>query len=184
MDVFTPDKRSAVMRAVKSKDTSAELVVRRLLFAHGYRYRVHYVKLPGKPDVAFPGRKKAVLVHGCFWHQHTGCPQSERPASNSQYWQAKLDRNIARDERNAMALARLGWDVLVVWECEIRTPDALLAKLNSFLQRTPHCCGPGLSGIHRMKAISGSISPVKMTAARGTRWSSDRRSNSSRSGLW
>ena len=133
MDVFNKTVRSAVMRSVKSKNTGAEMKVRRLLHAAGFRYFLHVKNLPGKPDIVFPRRKKAIFVHGCFWHQHHGCRSAHRPASNSDYWNAKLDRNMARDERNLAILRESGWEIFVVWECDIRDQDTLLETLKSFL---------------------------------------------------
>ena len=133
MDVFNKTVRSAVMRSVKSKNTGAEMKVRRQLHAAGFRYFLHVKNLPGKPDIVFPRRKKAIFVHGCFWHQHPGCRSAHRPASNSDYWNAKLDRNMARDERNLAMLRESGWEIFVVWECAIRYQDALLETLKGFL---------------------------------------------------
>ena len=133
MDVFNKTVRSAVMRSVKSKNTGAEMKVRRLIHAAGFRYFLHVKNLPGKPDIVFPRRKKAIFVHGCFWHQHPGCRSAHRPASNSDYWNAKLDRNMARDERNLAMLKESGWEIFVVWECAIRDQDTLLETLKNFL---------------------------------------------------
>ena len=131
--MFNKSDRSAVMRSVKSKNTGAEMKVRQLLHAAGFRYFLHVKNLPGKPDIVFPRRKKAIFVHGCFWHQHPGCRSAHRPASNSDYWNAKLDRNMARDERNLAILRESGWEIFVVWECDIRDQDTLLETLKSFL---------------------------------------------------
>ncbi|MBW8636651.1 very short patch repair endonuclease [Hoeflea sp. WL0058] len=124
------------MRAVKSRDTAPEMVVRRLVHALGYRYRLHRRDLPGVPDLVFPGRRKVVFVHGCFWHGHD-CPRGARaPKTNADYWRAKIARNTARDARNAQALTDAGWRVLTVWECETaKTKRAdLEAKLKAFLE--------------------------------------------------
>lgn len=109
--------RSAIMRAIRSKNTSPEIAVRKLLSAYGYRYRLHYKKLPGSPDIAFPGRKKAIFVHGCFWHGHH-C-KLRVPRTNKEYWQRKLERNRKRDAWALAELRRAGWRAKVVWECEI-----------------------------------------------------------------
>jgi len=132
MDVFSAEQRSAVMRAVKSKGTKPEIKVRRLLYRAGYRYRLHRKDLPGNPDLVFPGRRSVIFVHGCFWHQHPGCPHAARPSSNNEYWMKKLDRNIERDKRNIASLAEEGWRVLVLWECELNSPR-LLATVENFL---------------------------------------------------
>ena len=122
------------MRLIRSKDTRPEVLVRRLLAAHGYRYRLHRKDLPGKPDLVFPGRRKVILVHGCFWHQHGGCIDGRAPKSNSDYWRPKLLRNRSRDIRAKRALSRLGWKYLVLWECYIeRGGPRLLKRLQRFL---------------------------------------------------
>src|SRR4051812_39007217 len=112
MDVFDAEKRSAVMRAVKSKDTAPEMKVRRLLHRAGYRFRLHRDDLPGKPDLVFPSKRAVIFVHGCFWHQHPGCRQADRPSSNNPYWNKKLNRNIERDRAHTAALCTQGWKVL------------------------------------------------------------------------
>lgn len=124
-DVFGTEKRSAVMRAVKSKDTTPELKVRRAAHALGLRFRLGRSDLPGKPDLVFVGRRTALFVHGCFWHGHD-CPRGARmPGTNRPYWEAKIGRNIARDRATLKALKQLGWTPAVIWECETRDPAAL-----------------------------------------------------------
>jgi len=134
MDIFTPQQRSRIMRAVGQKNTKPEMAVRRLLHAMGYRYRLHAAELPGRPDVVFRRRRKAVFVNGCFWHGHD-CDRGRRPASRKEYWEAKIDRNVARDLDRIERLHTQGWEVLVVWECETlqRDAEALSARLRSFL---------------------------------------------------
>ncbi|NTE80181.1 DNA mismatch endonuclease Vsr [Agrobacterium tumefaciens] len=125
--------RSWVMSRVRSKDTKPEMIVRRLLHAMGYRYRLHGKNLPGKPDLVFAGRKKVVFVHGCYWHGHD-CRRGARvPARHQEYWIAKVARNKERDARNASSLEQAGWDVLTLWECELKDRDAMAAKLTKFL---------------------------------------------------
>lgn len=127
-DVFDPEKRSAVMRAVKSRDTAPELKVRRVAHALGLRFRLGRTDLPGKPDLVFPSRRVALFVHGCFWHGHD-CPRGARmPQSNHAYWQAKIARNMARDGATTASLDKLGWKPAVIWECETRDA-ARLARL-------------------------------------------------------
>ncbi len=109
------------MAAVKSKDTTPEMIVRRLVHALGYRYRLHVASLPGTPDLVFRRLRKVIIVNGCFWHLH-GCPRCRVPSSRRVYWIGKLERNAARDKRVRRALARAGWKVLVIWECQIRLP--------------------------------------------------------------
>lgn len=113
------------MRAVKSKDTGPEMIVRRFLHAAGLRYRLHDGGLPGKPDLVFPSRRIVLFVNGCFWHQHLNCSASARPKSSSDYWTRKLDGNVARDVSNQRALSDAGWTVLTIWECETRNSEAL-----------------------------------------------------------
>ncbi len=132
-DVFTPEQRSAVMRAVPGEDSSAELAVRRLLTGMGLRYRLHRRDLPGSPDVAFPGRRLALFVHGCFWHGHDCRRGARLPKSNSDYWLAKIARNRARDDAATTALATRGWRAEVVWECELKDEAALTARLAAIL---------------------------------------------------
>ena len=135
VDPLSPERRSRQMARVRSTDTAPELVVRRLLHQLGYRFRVHYRSMPGTPDVAFPGRKKAIFVHGCFWHQHH-CRRGARPTSNREFWDRKLDANLARDRRNLRELALAGWSVLVVWECELTATSTPADCLSAFLGPT------------------------------------------------
>jgi DNA mismatch endonuclease (patch repair protein) len=124
------------MRAIRSKNTKPEILVRKYLFGKGYRYRLHSKSLPGRPDLVFPSRKKIVLVHGCFWHQHSDkqCPIAGVPASNRKYWGPKMKRNLARDQANLAALRKLGFNVHVVWECELRAnPEKSFRKIKAFL---------------------------------------------------
>lgn len=132
-DRDAPRKRSAIMRAVKSKNTSAELAVRALLREFAPGYRLHRRDLPGVPDIAYLGRRKAIFVHGCFWHGHD-CPRGVRiPKSNGAYWRDKIARNRDRDATQEAALSLLGWRRLVVWECELKAPARLSQKLRRFL---------------------------------------------------
>ena len=133
-DKLTPERRSENMRRIRSKDTKPELVVRRMLHALGYRYRLHRKDLPGKPDLVFGRRRKAIFVHGCFWHQHDACREGRKPSSNSQYWGPKLDRNKQRDMEAYAKLRELGWSIEVVWECEIATLENLSDRLRRFLE--------------------------------------------------
>lgn len=128
------DLRSRTMRAVRSKDTAPEMLVRRLLHAAGYRFRLHRKDLPGSPDLVFPGRHKVVFVHGCFWHGHDCKRGARTPKTNAEYWQAKIARNIARDKQALTALAEAGWRTAIVWECDLTDPSAMLARIDAFLQ--------------------------------------------------
>ena len=126
-------QRSKTMRAVKSKDTTPELIVRKLLHKNGYRYRLHRKELVGKPDVVFPARKKLIFVHGCFWHGHH-CKRGKRmPKNNAEYWHKKITRNVERFEAQKIRLSIQGWRILVIWECEIKDKDALLKTCKHFL---------------------------------------------------
>lgn len=120
------------MQSVKTKNTGPELTVRRALFALGYRFRLHRKDLPGRPDIVLPSRKKAILVHGCYWHGHA-CPKGRPPNSRTGYWGPKLEANRARDARNLEELQALGWDVLVVWQCELADLAALSRRLKRFV---------------------------------------------------
>lgn len=125
--------RSENMRRIRSKDTLPEMTVRRLVHRMGYRYRLHYNDIPGKPDLVFPSRHKVIFIHGCFWHQHSKCREGRLPKSNTQYWNAKLERNVQRDKVVIKQLEDAGWDVLVIWECESTDDQMLAAKLRRFL---------------------------------------------------
>jgi DNA mismatch endonuclease (patch repair protein) len=128
MDKVTPDRRSRMMAAVQSKNTRPELAVRSALFAAGYRYRLHRTDLAGTPDIVLPRHRVVVFVQGCFWHGHD-CGKGRRPTSNVDFWNAKLNRNIARDRENQSTLISMGWRVLFVWECSI--PDGISLILSA-----------------------------------------------------
>ncbi len=134
-DRLTTAERSVNMARIRSKGMKPELAVRRLVHGMGYRYRLHRAGLPGKPDLVFPGRRKIVFVHGCFWHGHEDpkCLDGRMPKSNLDYWQTKLGRNKERDAANRASLIELGWQVLVVWECELKDTAAVQARLREFL---------------------------------------------------
>lgn len=132
VDTVSVVRRSEIMSRVRSKDTRPELFVRRLIHNAGFRYRLHVSKLPGRPDLVFPGRKKVIFVHGCFWHSHVGCQNARIPKSRADFWMSKLGSNKERDERNINALIGEGWKVLVIWECELNDPG-LLNRIKDFL---------------------------------------------------
>jgi DNA mismatch endonuclease (patch repair protein) len=131
-DTRTPEQRRRIMQSVKTRDTGPELAVRRILYRLGYRYRLNAKKLPGRPDIVFPGRKRAIFVHGCFWHGH-GCVKGRAPKSRLDYWEPKLKTNRERDAAQLRALKELGWSVMTVWQCETNTPEALTPRLQRFL---------------------------------------------------
>ncbi|PLC06036.1 very short patch repair endonuclease [Variovorax sp. RO1] len=133
MDTLSPEARSRRMAAIRPRDTKPEMVVRRLVYAMGYRYRLHRRDLPGTPDLVFQGRRKVIFVHGCFWHRHAACKLARLPKSRLEFWVPKLEKNRLRDEAALVELARLGWSSLVIWECEIRDQDRLARSLRKFL---------------------------------------------------
>jgi DNA mismatch endonuclease, patch repair protein len=132
MDNVDKATRRATMQAVRSKDTSLEMRVRHLLHRAGYRYRLHRSDLPGKPDLVFPGRRKVILLHGCFWHGHD-CRPKIRPASNIEYWTPKIEGNKARDVRNIAELRKAGWKLLVLWECQLKRDSSIMKVITRFL---------------------------------------------------
>jgi len=132
-DTRTPEQRRRIMQSVKTRDTGPELMVRRILFALGYRYRLNAENLPGRPDIVFRSRMKAIFVHGCFWHAH-GCRKGRAPKSRLDYWKPKLKANKARDAAQVRTLKKLGWSVLTIWQCETSDADVLTARLVDFLE--------------------------------------------------
>jgi DNA mismatch endonuclease (patch repair protein) len=132
-DVFSPDERSAVMRRVKGQNTTPELKLRKLLTRLGLRYRLHRKDLPGSPDLAFMGRKVAIFMHGCFWHGHDCRRGARQPKANADYWTAKIGRNRARDAASLAALEALGWQAVVIWECDLKDEAAVEARLRDLL---------------------------------------------------
>ncbi|WP_077035963.1 very short patch repair endonuclease [Pelomonas sp. KK5] len=133
VDVVPATVRSRMMSGIRSKDTNPELIVRRALFASGYRFRLHRKDLPGSPDIVMQGRRVAIFVHGCFWHAHQGCKYAKTPSTRTEFWSAKLQANVDRDQRAADKLREIGWRVLYVWECSTRDLDAV-AKLPQVLR--------------------------------------------------
>ena len=125
------------MRRVRAKNTTPELAVRRAAHRLGYRFRLYRRDLPGTPDLTFPRLRRAILVHGCFWHRHAGCRRTTTPKTRTTYWRRKFEQNVERDRRNMAALRALGWDVLVVWECETFDRTQLLSALARFLGQVP-----------------------------------------------
>lgn len=132
-DNLTPEQRSLCMSKINSKNTSPELVVRKFLHKNGYRYRIHQVNLPGRPDIVLKRYKKIIFVHGCFWHMHNCRYGKVIPRSNSDYWKNKRAKNKMRDISNIKKLKEMGWDVLVIWECWIRRPEYIFKVLSRFL---------------------------------------------------
>jgi DNA mismatch endonuclease (patch repair protein) len=132
VDIWNKEKRSEVMSKIRSKNTKPELVLRKALFARGFRYRVNDTKLPGKPDIVFPKYKTVIFVHGCFWHGHDiECTDSHIPKSNSNYWAEKIRQNKERDKNNTIKILSMGWKVLTIWDCEIQQK----CNIESIIQR-------------------------------------------------
>lgn len=136
-DTVTRERRSEIMSNIRAKGMKPEMMVRRMTHAMGYRYRLHRNDLPGKPDLVFPGRRKVIFVHGCFWHQHAdpACRIARRPRSNQDYWLPKLERNTARDGEHQANLEASGWGVLVLWECDVKAGSGIASRIREFLER-------------------------------------------------
>lgn len=132
-DTFTRQDRSRIMSLVRSRNTQPELLVRSMLHRMGFRFSLHRQDLPGCPDVVLPAKKAVVFVHGCFWHSHRGCRRSKRPATHTGFWRKKLSLNVERDKRAQKELRSLGWRILTVWECELKTPEGVRRKLAKFI---------------------------------------------------
>jgi DNA mismatch endonuclease (patch repair protein) len=132
-DHLNAQERSRNMSRVKGRDTKPELIVRSIVHRLGYRFRLHEKKLPGSPDLVLPRHRKVIFVHGCFWHGHRGCPRAGRPSTNREFWDRKIEGNMARDAANIKALRRENWKVLVVWQCAMKDREQLEKRLAEFL---------------------------------------------------
>lgn len=132
-DIYSHEKRSKIMARVSATGTSPELLVRQVTHGMGYRFRLHGENFPGRPDLVFPRHNKVIFVHGCFWHGHENCKKAKRPETNRAFWEKKLSRNMERDDKNAIMLKKMGWMVLVVWECETRNREQLTERIRCFL---------------------------------------------------
>ena len=136
MDRLTAEQRSWNMSRVRSRDTKPEKLVRSMLHRMGYRFSLRRKDLPGRPDIVLPYHKTVVFVHGCFWHQHSGCPKAKKPDSHSEFWDEKLRSNERRDKFTGKALRHAGWRVIVIWECQlIRSPERVGANLDRRLRQ-------------------------------------------------
>lgn len=133
MDILDKKKRSEIMSRVRSCNTGPEVKARQILHGLGYRFRLHRKDLPGTPDIVLPAHKCVVFVHGCFWHRHEGCRDATTPKTKSGFWRKKFAENIARDRRNVVSLRKMGWRLLIVWECDLRNEEKLIRKLVDFL---------------------------------------------------
>jgi DNA mismatch endonuclease (patch repair protein) len=134
MDRLTRERRSALMSRIRGKDTAPEKTLRAALHKAGYRYRIHVRDLPGCPDIVFPGRRKVIFVHGCFWHSHPNCRLGALPKSKLSYWKPKLQANVKRDQRNIRKLRRQGWGVLIVWQCKLKKLGGCLSRIKRFME--------------------------------------------------
>lgn len=132
-DVFSKEKRSRIMSRIPSKSTKPEMIVRKAVHSMGFRYRLHIKDLPGCPDIVLSKNKKIIFVHGCFWHGHDVCKRSKRPETNIEFWNKKLENNIRRDKEAIEKLKNLGWDVLVIWQCQTKNTVELYSILKNFL---------------------------------------------------
>ena len=135
LDPLSPPQRSLLMSKIRAKNTGPEMLVRRLIFAMGYRYRLHVRELPGTPDLVFPSRHKCIFVHGCLWHRH-GCSFDRPPKTRPDFWEVKLEANKNRDSQRQRELRQLGWRVLVIWECQLRG-SAVAGHIRRFLDNAP-----------------------------------------------
>ncbi|OZY47731.1 very short patch repair endonuclease [Pseudomonas lundensis] len=134
MDIVDPDTRSKMMSAIRGKNTVPEMVVRRFLHARGYRYRLHRKDLPGTPDLVLTRLKVCIFVHGCFWHRHPGCALATSPKTRPEFWSEKFQKNVERDLANIEALKTAGWNVLIIWECQLKKDPGTLLMLDQKLR--------------------------------------------------
>ena len=134
MDTLTPEQRHKNMQRIRSKDTKPEVLVRKFLFSQGFRYRKNDRRLPGHPDIVLPKYHTVVFVHGCFWHRHPDCSEASTPTNNREFWQQKFDKNVERDFREQEKLKEMGWQVIVVWECELSDKLKRSKRLDSLVK--------------------------------------------------
>lgn len=137
VDYLTPEDRSVLMSKIRGKDTRPEMAVRRVVYSLGYRYRLHCRDLPGTPDIVLRRLRKIIFVHGCFWHRHERCPQAYTPKSRQAFWRRKFRGTKLRDRRHLIQLKKDGWDVLIIWECELHSIKSTSRKIKGFLNRRP-----------------------------------------------
>lgn len=133
-DIYTKSKRSEIMSKISGKNTKPEIKFRKALFARGFRYRTNLNTLPGKPDIVLPKYKTIIFIHGCFWHSHKGCSRSKLPETNMEFWSKKINDNVIRDEKNINALKEIGWNCLIVWQCEISNKNLFDKTLANTIQ--------------------------------------------------
>jgi DNA mismatch endonuclease, patch repair protein len=137
MDIFSKTKRSWIMSRVHGKNTAPEVLIRSLLHRMGYRFRLDYKALPGRPDIVLPRFRKLIFVHGCFWHGHKNCHRATLPQTNIAFWTKKVKGNAERDLKNIRSLRRLGWKPLVIWQCEMRNLEKLERRIVKFISNNP-----------------------------------------------
>ena len=134
-DTVDRKKRSEIMSRIRSRDTKPEIAVRRIAHGLGFRFRLHRKDLPGCPDIVFPKYRSVIFVHGCFWHRHPSCKIASSPKTNVEYWENKFRRNVVRDARNQTLLRKLGWRVMVIWECEVKDREAVAQRISTYLRQ-------------------------------------------------
>jgi len=133
-DIFSQNKRSDIMSNIGNKDTKPELRIRSLLHQMGYRFRLHRKDLPGKPDIVLPKYKTVIFIHGCYWHRHTCKKGRSTPTSNREFWEEKFSKNIERDKRNLVELKNIGWNIITIWQCELKNMEKIQSRLKSHLK--------------------------------------------------
>jgi DNA mismatch endonuclease (patch repair protein) len=132
MDIVSKEKRASMMAAVRQKNTRPEILLRQALHRSGLRFRLHRRDLPGTPDIVFPARRAVIFVHGCFWHRHAGCRRATLPATKTEFWIDKFSKNVERDLKAQTALKKMGWKVIIVWECQLLTSEGARSLAKSF----------------------------------------------------
>ena len=134
-DIFSKAKRSEIMSKISGKETKPEILVRKFLFAQGFRYRKNDKRLPGKPDIVLPKYKTLIFVHGCFWHGHQNCKKSALPQSNHEFWKDKIQKNIERDKSKQKELKKLGWKIITIWQCQIKSRESVEKALKQTVKK-------------------------------------------------
>lgn len=133
-DIFTSNKRSLIMSKISGKETKPEILVRKFLFSQGFRYRKNVKSLPGSPDIVLPKYNTVIFIHGCYWHGHEGCKRSKMPETNKEFWEKKIGDTHKRDKNKFNQLKQLGWKVIVVWQCELKSKETKTTRLNNLIK--------------------------------------------------
>ncbi|QXW43765.1 very short patch repair endonuclease [Pseudomonas amygdali] len=136
MDIVDSATRSRMMSGIRGKNTRPELLVRKFLHTHGFRFRLHRKDLPGNPDIVLPKLKTCIFVHGCFWHRHPGCRYATMPKTRPEFWAEKFSKNVARDAKSILALRQLGWRTIIIWECQLKAPELTTSAYLQDLKNT------------------------------------------------